>query len=198
MDKKGLQELVLRGVVYATNVGAAHHYATGYPKGVKGLIASIGANGYERLQFGSDDYADAVVRLGLYSDTTTHVYKSGVYTFSPDWPNNLPVASSIHSLSEMGEALTGQEYYPFDWVEEVCDLNNWLNLEDIGRHDEDICTNGRDILFWTYDRNNTFVGDTRECCEEDFAAWEKNIINSYPEYRDELARIRRYRLRIFK
>ena len=28
MDKKELQELVLRGVVYATNVGAAHHYAT--------------------------------------------------------------------------------------------------------------------------------------------------------------------------
>lgn len=109
MDKKELQELVLRGVVYATNVGAAHHYATGYPEG---LIASIGANGYERLQFGSDDYADAVVRLGLYSNTTTHVYKSGVYTFSPDWPNNLPVASSIHSLSEMGEALTRQEYYP--------------------------------------------------------------------------------------
>lgn len=196
MDKKGLRELVLRGTVYTTSAGAAH--TIGYQEGTKRLIASIEANGCERLQYGSDDYADAVVRLDLYPDTTAPIYKSGMYTFSPDFPNNLPVASSVHSLSEMGEALAGQDDYPFDWIDEVCELNNWLSLEDIGRHDEDICTNGRDILFWTCDRNNTFVADTRECCEEDFYAWEKNIVNSYPEYRDELARIRRYRLRIFK
>lgn len=197
MNKKELQELVFRGAVFTTNAGAAHH-TMDYPEIAKGLITSIGANGYERLQYGSGDYADAVVRLDLYPNTTAPIYKSGVYTFSPDWPNNLPVASSIHSLSEMGEALTGQDDYPFDWVDEVCELNNWLSLEDIGRHDEDICTNGRDILFWTCDRNNAFVADTRECREEDFAAWEKNIVNSYPEYSDELARIRKYRLRIFK
>lgn len=107
--------------------------------------------------------------------------------------NTLCAPESIHSLSAMGEALTAHEDYPFDWVEDICNNNDWLNLEDIGRWREDICTNGRDILYWTYDRNDVFVADTRECTDEDFAAWEDLIVKAYPEYNDCLDTIREWR-----
>ncbi len=106
----------------------------------------------------------------------------------------LEAPESIHTLSEMGEALNTHEDYPWDWVEDVCNQNDWLNIDSIGgKWDEDICTNGREILYFGYDHNNVFVTDTRDVEEEDLDYWEQKILSSYPEYSSELDKIRAWR-----
>lgn len=107
----------------------------------------------------------------------------------------LPAPTVIASLSDMGEALMGHEDYPWEWVEDVCNAHDWLNLSECSHNDADICTDGKCILFWNYDRNNVFVAETRDVEDWDLENWEEKIseFNDAHEYAYELAKIARYR-----
>lgn len=72
--------------------------------------------------------------------------------------NNLCAPESIHTLSAMAEVLTNyNDDYPIDWVEAVCAQNGWQLCEGSRWNDEDICTDGREYVYFSEDRDGNCV-----------------------------------------